>query len=356
MFDFNILESVIRLTKKRDKKSLERALINTLSTHVSYEALILLRLPRNDEKKFLEVAASLPESTQDKLAPIPHKYGDPRVHYDESITQCIDNCEVITKNLGGAKHVQRVLFPIVVNHIVIGVLDLYCQTYTENMEKLIRGFIHIYCNFIAIIDDNEHDTLTGLLNRKTFDAKFSELLAIKTEENNTLHFTGEERRTERNDTCHWLGLFDIDHFKRINDNFGHLYGDEVLLFFAGLMRKTFRSSDLLFRYGGEEFVAVLEPTTEADAMIVFERFRKNLALFEFPQVGHITTCVGMVKIDGQCHSTTVLEYADQALYYAKQHGRNQVCNYHRLIQSGDLKERQAKGEVEIFQPVEIPSK
>ena len=69
-----------------------------------------------------------------------------------------------------------------------------------------------------------------------------------------------ERREEKVDVNNWIGILDIDHFKSINDNYGHVYGDEVLLLFSDLMKKTFRGNDLLFRYGGEEFVVVLDET------------------------------------------------------------------------------------------------
>ena len=127
-----------------------------------------------------------------------------------------------------------------------------------------------------------------------------------------------------------------------------MYGDEVLLLFADLMRKIFRSTDLLFRHGGEEFVVVLVPAAESDSFRIFERFRQNVELFEFPQVGQVTVSIGMVKIDAQDNPSTLLEYADQALYYAKEHGRNQVCNYNELIKAGILKVRHTKNDIELF--------
>ena len=127
-----------------------------------------------------------------------------------------------------------------------------------------------------------------------------------------------------------------------------MYGDEVLLLFANLMEKTFRNTDLLFRYGGEEFVVVLSPATESDANMIFERFRKKLELFNFPQIGKITVSIGMVNIHTQEHPATLLEHADQSLYYAKEHGRNQVCSYNELIKSGELKVRQVESDIDIF--------
>ena len=175
------------------------------------------------------------------------------------------------------------------------------------------------------------------------------LLSTSSSEKNITSSLEKERRNDRNDdSCHWIGILDIDHFKNINDNFGHMYGDEVLLLFANLMEKTFRNSDLLFRYGGEEFVVVLSPTTESEAFLVFDRFRKKLESFNYPRIGKITISIGIVNINSQEHPTTLLEHADQSLYYAKEHGRNQVCNYNELIKAGKLKVRQIESDIDLF--------
>lgn len=282
---------------------------------------------------------------KEKLKIIPCEYGEQRVEPDNGINLCINNSDFVTEDDNDQ---TRTLWPIIVNKNKVGILDIYGHHRTLDTEKLIRGFIRIYSNFLAILDDNEHDTLTGLLNRKTFDVQLSELLSNSIDEQTDEQITEKERRAAKFNEYHWVGMLDIDHFKSINDKFGHMYGDEVLLLFANLMGKTFRSSDLLFRYGGEEFVVVLSPASESDAMQVFERFRHKLEQFEFPQVGRVTVSAGIIKIDSREHPSIVLERADQALYYAKEHGRNQICSYHDLINAGLLKVRQIESDIELF--------
>ena len=343
--EYSLFESVIHITEERDKKSLEKALVRTLSDFVDFDALILLRIPRNVNSEYLEVAASSPESIfKEKLSQIPHEYGSPRVQLDEGISQCIGSGELVSDEQNGT---QRILFPSMVNDVETGVLDIYGCPQKTNSLKLIRGFIRIYSNFLAILADNEHDTLTGLLNRKTFDAQLAELLSSSKIEANDAAAT-EDRRSGKDGAYHWVGMLDVDHFKTINDNFGHVYGDEVLLLFANLMGEAFRNNDLLFRYGGEEFVVVLAPATEPDAHLVFERFRQIIEAYDFPGVGSVTVSIGMTKIDAQEHSSAVLEHADQALYYSKENGRNRVCNYNVLVQKGLLTVRQTKNNIEIF--------
>lgn len=342
----NLFESVIHITKERDTRSLGKNLLKTLADFISFDTLVLFHVPRNSSDEYMEVAECLPNNIfQDKQISASYDLCKLGIKQDNSVVRCIKNAETVITTVNG---IQRILIPIIVNNNVTDILDIHGHKLTSNTKNIIHGFISIFSNFLTVIDDNEHDTLTGLLNRKTFDLRLSELIAIADENNSIITNSEEERRTEKDQTYHWAGILDIDYFKSINDKFGHVFGDEILLLFSNLMEKSFRSNDLLFRYGGEEFVVVLTPTTEASALKVYERFLKTLEEFDFPQVGRVTASIGMVKIADQEHATTVLEHADQALYYAKEHGRNQVCHYHSLIKNGDIKELHVESEIEFF--------
>lgn len=193
----------------------------------------------------------------------------------------------------------------------------------------------IYGNQVSLLDYSELDTLTHLLNRKTFDETFDRLL--------TAHVAGADtenhinrREHHEEDAPAWLGVIDIDHFKRVNDSFGHLFGDEVLLRVGDLMRKTFRGGDRLFRFGGEEFVVILNAETADLAAVGFNRFRASVEGNEFPQVGQVTCSVGFTAVLSRDVPTDVVGRADEALYYAKEHGRNQVCSYEHLLAAGAI--------------------
>jgi diguanylate cyclase (GGDEF)-like protein len=131
-------------------------------------------------------------------------------------------------------------------------------------------------------------------------------------------------------------MIDVDHFKRVNDSFGHLFGDEVLLRMGDLMRKTFRGGDRLFRFGGEEFVVILNAQDEALAATSFNRFRISVENHEFPQVGKVTCSIGFTAVTNRDVPTDVVGRADEALYYAKESGRNQVRCYERLVAEGAI--------------------
>ena len=103
-----------------------------------------------------------------------------------------------------------------------------------------------------------------------------------------------------------------------------------------LMRKTFRGGDRLFRFGGEEFVVILNADSETLAAATFNRFRTAVENHEFPQVGKVTCSIGFTAVSESDVPTDVVGRADEALYYAKEHGRNQVCCHERLVLEGAI--------------------
>lgn len=199
----------------------------------------------------------------------------------------------------------------------------------------VQGLIAVYQNFTRLLEDNEHDSLTGLLNRKTFDRRFLELVSTTVSNPPPPELQRPERRIGEAVTAHWLGVIDIDHFKKINDQFGHVYGDEVLILLANILKASFRDQDRVYRFGGEEFVVLLRATTADDAQKSFERFRARVGAHDFPQIKQVTISLGFASITQET-PVTILGHADQALYYAKEHGRNQVCFYDELAASGRI--------------------
>lgn len=237
--------------------------------------------------------------------------------------------------------------PIIIERRAPEVLYFRSSHNQEDVIHLMLGFTQIYRNFLSLISDSERDTLTGLLNRKTLETSIRRILETTLRHRNLVPRTEfNERRSSDGD--YWLGVIDIDHFKRINDGFGHLYGDEVLLLVAQIMQRSFRSEDLLFRYGGEEFVVVLSPTSKGNALDIFERFRQNVAAHAFPQVGQVTVSTGVVRFDSHVLPSSAVGHADQALYYAKKHGRNQMHCYENLVDAGELIHHERGSRMEMF--------
>ena len=211
-------------------------------------------------------------------------------------------------------------------------VDVAAENLADHAETILC-LTRIYGNQIRLLDYSELDTLTRLLNRKTFDETFDRLLALPSADE-AAQANDERRHHADSGEPAWLCVIDIDHFKRINDSFGHLFGDEVLLRMGELMRKTFRGGDRLFRFGGEEFVVILNAADEPLAAASFNRFRLSVERHEFPQVGKVTCSVGFTRVTDRDVPTDVVGRADEALYYAKENGRNQVWCYERLVAEG----------------------
>jgi diguanylate cyclase (GGDEF)-like protein len=133
-----------------------------------------------------------------------------------------------------------------------------------------------------------------------------------------------------------MGEIDIDHFKEVNDRFGHLHGDEVLVILARILQSSFRKTDLIYRFGGEEFVVIVYVDDRGDAEMTFERLRRSIENHVFPQVGKVTVSIGITEIKDTSIPVELLGRADQALYYAKTHGRNQVAFYEALVAAGQI--------------------
>jgi two-component system chemotaxis response regulator CheY len=160
-----------------------------------------------------------------------------------------------------------------------------------------------------------HDSLTELLNRRAVYEEAQKELA----------------RASRKHACLSLVLLDIDHFKSINDRYGHPMGDEALRLVAATITRSLRPYDKVGRWGGEEFLVVLPGTDSEDALSVAERIRQNIATTVLPLGGGNTlvlhASLGVASALGipALEIGTLISQADNALYQAKHEGRNRVC-------------------------------
>lgn len=210
----------------------------------------------------------------------------------------------------------------------------------------IQTLLKVFGNFQNLLESSQRDALTGLLNRQTFDATF--LKASMPAANESYQTPAGERRNVHV-TGYWLGVVDIDHFKKVNDGYGHLIGDEVLVLVARIMRQSFRHYDRLYRFGGEEFVILLRCGSETDARSAFERFRRNVESYPFPQINQVTVSIGFTEIQHKDTPNVAFARADQGVYEAKHQGRNQVMCFEALVRDGVLDSEDTHvGDVELF--------
>ncbi|MEX2366541.1 MAG: GGDEF domain-containing protein [Pseudohongiellaceae bacterium] len=169
------------------------------------------------------------------------------------------------------------------------------------------------------------DSLTGLKNRRYFNELYTRESAIALRTQTSLSFI----------------MVDLDHFKGFNDRFGHQAGDEALSLVADTMRARFRETDIVCRYGGEEFIAILPGATSADAEALADDIR--VAVHQVPifhenrNLGHLTLSAGIATWPEHCSDPAeLLVLADTALYHAKETGRNRVCTPTKPTHSNSL--------------------
>ncbi|UWM62329.1 sensor domain-containing diguanylate cyclase [Enterobacter sp. CP102] len=192
----------------------------------------------------------------------------------------------------------------------------HVQTYAGPIEiygdKLMLCIIHDITEQKRLEQELEHaalrDSMTGLLNRRQF--------YIITEQTNPSHLPAQEQFS--------LLLVDTDHFKNINDVFGHLKGDEVLISLSRTLEACSRKDDFVFRWGGEEFVILLPRTSLDAAMQVAETIRAAVARITIPGLPRFTVSIGVARHNQGESIDDLFKRVDDALYRAKNNGRNKV--------------------------------
>lgn len=350
----DLIKHIVKISSYRDRTEINAGMVEALENLFHPHALTIYRCYARARKMILfACASSSPSRRHIHNAYLPDRRYCQPVERDPLLHRCRKERSAVLEVLDDGSH--RIVFPINRLDEPVYMLDMTLPaSFPPDMRILLMGLIEYFGNHIALLDYGESDTLTGLCNRKTFDKHLVELLgkpaADEALQNATQHRPLRRRGLSGNgDESHWLAVCDLDHFKQVNDNFGHLIGDEVLIMLAQVMRQSFRFDDQPFRFGGEEFVALLQPTTAASAAATLERFRMDVEKQVFSRVGHITVSIGFSRLLPHDTPTDVIDRADEALYYAKNNGRNQVCCYETLLADKRIAAKKiAKGEVELF--------
>lgn len=222
--------------------------------------------------------------------------------------------------LGSVEPPADICFPMIAAGEAVGVFAVASEPALSEAERnvvtaaapLLAVSLKNAQRFHSLLESTVHDGLTGCANR-------AHAMAV---------FDGELSRSRRSKLPLSLLMFDLDRFKEINDQFGHLCGDEVLSVVGKRMGGVLRASDLKCRYGGEEFLVLLPETDLAGAERVAELLRSELEGRPVPWNDHevrVTASFGVTLVTpGELDVTAIIARADAALYRAKEHGRNCV--------------------------------
>lgn len=210
--------------------------------------------------------------------------------------QVDDNTQKITTNF------RYSLFTIILLFITSSLFGLYIVSVLQNYNNKL---VHMTDELDTLA---RTDPLTGLHNRRYGDECLDERIKV----------------FHRFDKPFSMIMMDIDHFKAINDNFGHEMGDDVLKEIAKLITSSVREVDKVFRWGGEEFVIVLPYTDQENSAQIAEKLRKKISAYNFKVAQKITSSFGVVAYSKGLSVKEITAQADEALYLAKEKGRDQV--------------------------------
>ena len=332
-----LIDLVADTTSHRERAALDRAIVQLLVEFLDSRSVVLYQL-LTDESHTRMVQRASYEGGRLQLRPrLPHDLVDlPKLSDRQEWRACVESRSPVHRPPDGGS--STICFPVEEGSSVTGLLQIeLTDSMSAREARLVEGILRILRNQTALLDYGERDTLTGLLNRKTFESRFERICGEL-----------QEAVSLPSQPCSWLGLLYIDRFKSINDTYGHIIGDEVLLLVSQVMQRTLRGADQLFRFGGEEFVVVLEDTNAEGAGIAFERIRAAIEHYRFPQVGEITASLGYTAIQRKDAPNYCVERADEALYFIKHNGRNGVRCFEHLVESGLMMVKDNSGEVELF--------
>ena len=330
------LDAIVALTRHRDPQELAVALLDVVRANVPAERIRLFIISNSDrDTEFHEsnVASAIVydvlDVELDEIMPLTD---------DADFLKCVLSQTPIAQ---GSDSSTRLVIPVVGAHHAWALLVVEGMRDGEPSLDLLFKLLRVFSNQTFLLARSQVDPLTGLFNRQTFYdrlRRMSQRAAPQRRAGDAGEFRGN---------C--FALLDIDHFKEVNDVYGHLYGDEVLLLLARLMMRSFRHEDLLFRYGGEEFAVALVNVDLESAGRLLDRFRKAVATYTFPRIGPKTVSIGYTALNVDVGADKVVMCSDKALYYAKNNGRNQVRCYEDLIATGKLQPVMlAEGDIELF--------
>ncbi len=190
----------------------------------------------------------------------------------------------------------------------------------EEAAKLVAFPLQNALEYQQALLCSEQDTLTGIKNRNAMDSALEKACDASKRYNTDLSIL----------------MIDIDHFKKVNDTYGHLTGDKILQRLTAVLKQSCRLADEAFRFGGEEFLMLLQNTAQDGALEMAERIRKSIEINDFGGVLEekdlpLTVSIGVAQRDLNDDIQQLIEKADQSLYFAKRHGRNQSIVYSEEI-------------------------
>ncbi|MEY2873678.1 MAG: hypothetical protein RLZZ373_1049 [Pseudomonadota bacterium] len=353
----DVLDTVLAMTRSRERADVDALMLTALAAQTGAVRARLWRVKGEAGSPRHWILCGEQHQGHASVTPVEHLGDAARTlvpwHERPDLVQCAEAATVFTTARAEAPG-WRTGLPLIAEDggPLDGLVELDTSAPLDaavhaEVQRLLRG----HRNVLGLLDYSERDTLTRLLNRKRFDTAFMHATVA---EARRIYGSPEEeghpqdRRVGVVVRRHWLGVIDIDHFKLVNDRFGHTVGDEVLSIVARIMTAVFRFDDQLYRFGGEEFVVLLTARDEAGARKAFERFRLAIEACDFPAIHRVTVSIGFSDVRPGDTPQACFDRADRAVYHGKANGRNQTHAHEVLVAEGMIEDTSCCGDIELF--------
>lgn len=338
-----VINHIANFTSKRDKDLIALSLLKSVNSMMNSSTSFLVSIDSNGvvlSKMILEGASCVVIDTN--------------IDVDSELILAFDHMQKnsIEEYSVTIHSVNTLICLLHHNSTVEQFLVVKLEEQTDKIQSyILSGILSIYDNFVSLLNESQVDELTGLANRKTFEHAISKVFDASSLPYETID--NDKRldvsKTKDNLDRYWLAMLDIDHFKLVNDKYGHIYGDEILIHFAQIIKSSFRNADLPFRFGGEEFVILLKAATKEDCFSTLLRFKQNVEDYDFPKIHKITVSIGAVEFKKGTFHVTSIDYADQALYHSKKNGRNTITFFEDMLLAGSAEFLSVEeGEIDLF--------
>ena len=354
-----LIEHILKLTDHRDRDMLELTLSKALVDLLPVQRIVIARVMSEEgEQRWLEVARLDARGGGKVVDPMRVDFQSlPRLDDAHDRLKCLQTREPVEIAWAGADGPRINMIPLFSDSRSddAGVIEVHSDNVLdEDALTTIDQLRRIYRNMYSLLEYSDRDALTGLLNRKSLDDAFYSAVLEELDgtfgdaHNPNKVKTAEQERRHRVPPNYWLGSATIDNFHVINDKFGHLIAEEVLLLVARVMNNTFRTYDRIYRFGGEHFGVLMHCPDEALVLAAFERFRANVEKFKFPQVGSVTVSCGFTTVDADDSPSSALEKTERAVDFAQRSGHNKVSSHLGLVRRGFFGEAPKVGAVDLF--------
>lgn len=322
-----VLQDIIKVSyETKDIVAASNKIVQIIcrSYNISYCTLFLYK-----QDRFKVTGTNLPIEMVDRIENFAEIIYKEKCEGKDADAYVLKSEQPMNYDTGWERGIKYMMFSPLVNNGIIGGILIENQSSTLTQDEL--QFFELVCENIAlvlqnlvyfkqIVDQANKDGLTGIYNRNFMNMHLNSVIE-------------EAKLTGRKFS---IALFDIDHFKNFNDTYGHLHGDKVLKEVSHYIEQTIRTSDTIYRYGGEEFIIYFANTGIDDAALVLDKLREGVSrlqiLTDKNELTQVTISMGVTEFPTYDMSVQgLIEKADQAMYYSKENGRNRVTKYSDLV-------------------------